>query len=104
MELILYTRLGCCLCEGLEEKLKAIPLQNICSDFQLSVKDIDSEKVSEVERTNYSMEVPVLAFRLNDQDLIVELPRVSPRLTKEDLFKWLQKRICEKMEKEKRFE
>ncbi len=99
LELILYTKSGCCLCEGLEKKLKAIPLKDLYPKFKFSIKDIDGRKVSEIERANYLMKVPVLEFRLEARNLTVELPRVSPRLTKEALQSWLQNMIYEKIEK-----
>ena len=97
-ELILYTRSGCCLCEGLEEKLKSIPLKELSPELQFVIKNIDGDNVTNLEKKKYSMEVPVLTFRLyKDRDLIIELPRVSPRLTKEDLLRWLKKMLCEKI-------
>tara|TARA_B100000131_G_scaffold310823_1_gene342917 strand:- start:602 stop:925 length:324 start_codon:yes stop_codon:yes gene_type:complete len=97
-ELILYTRSGCCLCEGLEEKLKSIPLEKLSPELQFVIKNIDGDSVTNLEKRKYSMEVPVLVFRLySDRDLNIDLPRVSPRLTKEDLFRWLKKMLYEKI-------
>ena len=101
-ELILYTRSGCCLCEGLEKKLKSVPLKELSVRFKLIIKDIDGTSVTSLEKKKYSMEVPVLAFKLvGDQQLIIKLPRVSPRLTNEDLFRWLEKMVYEKIHIEK---
>jgi len=82
-ELILFSRHGCCLCEGLEQRLRALPLSDL--DLTLSVVDIDASGVSPDLRARYDLEVPVL--RLESQDL----PRVSPRLSADGLFNWLQR-------------
>ena len=72
--LLLLTRRGCCLCEGLEEKLRllALPLER---------RDVDADPALQAR---YGLEVPVL---LADGR---ELPRVSPRLSPEALRRWLQ--------------
>ena len=83
--LVLYSRRGCCLCEGLEERLRQLDL--VALDLELQVIDIDAAAVSPALKARYDLEVPVLA--LADQ----ELPRVSPRLAGEGLFNWLQRRL-----------
>ena len=83
--LVLYSRRGCCLCEGLEERLRQLDL--VALDLELQVIDIDAAAVSPALKSRYDFEVPVLA--LADQ----ELPRVSPRLAGEGLFNWLQRRL-----------
>ena len=72
--LLLLTRRGCCLCEGLEQKLRllALPLER---------RDVDADPALQAR---YGLEVPVL---LADGR---ELPRVSPRLSPEALRRWLQ--------------
>jgi hypothetical protein len=72
--LVLITRQGCCLCEGLEEKLRtlAMPLER---------RDVDADPALQ---TRYGLEVPVLLAGER------ELPRVSPRLGPEALRRWLQ--------------
>jgi glutaredoxin len=93
MRLILYSKPGCHLCEGLQEKLEQIESLN----FQLEVRDI-------TERDDwfqaYQYEVPVLfkvqplrqnsagnpAFSPEEQ-----LPRPSPRCTVAQLEQLLQK-------------
>ena len=98
LELILYSRSGCCLCEGLEAKLRAISLKDLHPQLQLFIEDIDGEGISDIERIRYSMEVPVLLLKLKEQKLTFELPRVSPRLQKDGLLKWLKKMIYEKID------
>ncbi len=96
-ELILFTRTGCCLCEGLEEKLKRICFKELHPEIHFLIKNIDGEEVPQMEKTRYSMQVPVLIFSLKTEDRVIELPRVSPRLTQQGLFDWLQKMIQEKI-------
>ena len=82
-ELLLFTRQGCCLCEGLEEKLRALdppqPLQLI---------DVDTDPALQ---GRYGLAVPVLAVAGSDADPFRELPRVSPRLAGAQLQAWLIK-------------
>ena len=72
--LLLLTRRGCCLCEGLEEKLRllALPFER---------RDVDADPALQAR---YGLEVPVLL--LGER----ELPRVSPRLSPEALRRWLR--------------
>jgi Glutaredoxin-like domain (DUF836) len=81
-ELLLITRQGCCLCEGLEEKLRqlAVPLQCL---------DVDQDPAL-LER--YGLEVPVLLLRDGGDQR--ELPRVSPRLVGPQLAAWLRGQGC----------
>ncbi len=71
---ILYTKAGCHLCEGLQEKLAQIDEFN----FELEIRDI-SLQAEWFEAFQY--EVPVLKFVDSsiNRDLIV--PRPSPRLS-----------------------
>ena len=82
-QLTLYSRTGCCLCEGLESRLRALDLVGL--SIALTVIDIDMPGTPPDLRARYDLEVPVLA--LNGS----ELPRVSPRLTGEGLLNWLQR-------------
>jgi hypothetical protein len=84
--LFLFTRSGCCLCEGLEEKLRALdpppPLRCV---------DVDADPVL---RARYGLEVPVLAVGPAEADPagLSPLPRPSPRLQGEALGRWLEAR------------
>ena len=82
-ELTLYSRTGCCLCEGLESRLKDIDLLGL--SITLTVIDIDASGTPEELKARYDLEVPVLALDG------CELPRDSPRLTGEGLLNWLQR-------------
>ena len=84
-ELRLYSRQGCCLCEGLEQRLRMLDLSAM--NLQLEIVDIDASTTAEQDRARYDLEVPVLLMEGR------ELPRVSPRLAGEGLFNWLQRRL-----------
>ena len=84
-EFVLYSRRGCCLCEGLEQRLGALNLAQL--GFSLQVIDIDNPAVSPELKARYDLEVPVLSFDGRD------LPRVSPRLGGEGLFNWLHRAL-----------
>ncbi|KAL0432202.1 UNVERIFIED_CONTAM: hypothetical protein Slati_2554500 [Sesamum latifolium] len=81
-KLILYSKPGCCLCDGLKEKLDAafsLSGVNSISDVQLQIRDITSNP--EWERL-YQYEIPVLA-RVREDGTEEALPRLSPRLSVE---------------------
>ncbi|KAK8642843.1 hypothetical protein V6N13_012173 [Hibiscus sabdariffa] len=78
-KLVLYSKPGCCLCDGLKEKLHAafsLSAPDPLHDVELQVRDITSNP--EWEKA-YQYEIPVLAKELSDgtEEL---LPRLSPRL------------------------
>jgi hypothetical protein len=75
--LVLLTRRGCCLCEGLEEKLRQLHLR-------LELRDVDADPDL---LSRYGLEVPVLLHPTADGER--ELPRVSPRLSAAALERWL---------------
>ncbi|KAA8538498.1 hypothetical protein F0562_028131 [Nyssa sinensis] len=96
-KLILYSKPGCCLCDGLKEKLQAaftLSGPDSLHDVDLQIRDITTNP--EWERA-YQYEIPVLARILSDgtedgcygevktQDIASSvlqemLPRLSPRL------------------------
>ena len=71
MNLILYSKPGCHLCEGLEEKLQAIQSM----DLSLDVRDITQDDLA---FEKYQYEIPVLYVQQDDGSL-VQIPRQSPR-------------------------
>ena len=81
----LYSRTGCCLCEGLEQRLRQLDLVGL--SLELVVIDIDASDLPPAVRARYDLEVPVLSWNGRD------LPRVSPRLSGEGLFNWLQRAL-----------
>ncbi|MBE9049000.1 glutaredoxin family protein [Nostocales cyanobacterium LEGE 11386] len=93
MRLILYSKPGCHLCEGLQEKLEQI--QNL--SFELEVRDISTR---EDWFGAYQYEVPVLYLSNHrgaedaeeEKDVIEErLPRPSPRASVQQLEQMLRK-------------
>ncbi|HAG80515.1 MAG TPA: glutaredoxin family protein [Cyanobacteria bacterium UBA11162] len=81
MQFILYSKPGCHLCEGLQEKLEQI--QGL--DIELEVRDITTR---EDWFEAYQYEVPVLCHKVSDQEEPV--PRPSPRATVQQLERMLQ--------------
>ena len=79
-ELLLYTRQGCCLCEGLAEKLLALQ-----PPPRLRLIDVDSDPALQ---GRFGLEVPLLAQNLPAGERL--LPRVPPRLAGEQLQRWLK--------------
>jgi hypothetical protein len=86
-DLLLFTRAGCCLCEGLEERLRSLrPAPS------LTLLDVDAHPALEAR---YGLSVPVLAVPLRGADgqpaspAWRELPRVPPRLSGPRLRDWL---------------
>ncbi|XP_010272791.1 PREDICTED: uncharacterized protein LOC104608479 [Nelumbo nucifera] len=78
-KLVLYTKPGCCLCDGLKEKLQAAFLlagPDSLHDVHLQIRDITTNP--EWERS-YQYEIPVLA-RIRSDGTEETLPRLSPRL------------------------
>jgi glutaredoxin len=84
MRLILYSKPGCHLCEGLQEKLEQIVQTH--QDTSLEVRDITSR---EDWWQNYQYEIPVLCLQVGDKE--EQLPRPSPRATVQQLERSLQK-------------
>jgi hypothetical protein len=85
--LILYSKPGCHLCEGLAEKLAMLSDLN----FELEIRDI---------LTNpdwfaaYQYEIPVLVYRHSDTpEQEKTLPRPSPRLSVGQLRHFLQSHL-----------
>ena len=81
MQLILYSKPGCHLCEGLQEKLAQIT--NL--SFELEIRDITTR---EDWFAAYQYEIPVLHLVTSD-DAKKLIPRPSPRLSVERLEKML---------------
>ena len=93
LALILYGRKGCCLCEGLEQRLKRLSLEKLTPSVNLLVIDIDDGDTPQSVRERYDLEVPVMVIEVVETLQTIPLPRVSPRLDEEGLFRWLQQTI-----------
>ncbi len=85
MELVLYSKPGCHLCEGLQEKLEALHELN----FTLEVRDITNRAEWFAA---YQYEIPVLCRVVATATGCKEeiLPRVSPRASVEKVAQMLQ--------------
>ena len=94
--LILYSREGCCLCKGLEERLRNLPLKHLNPSLELRVIDIDAVDTPKEIRARYNLQVPVMMIARTEFKEIIELPRVSPRLNGEGLYQWLEKLLITK--------
>lgn len=70
MHLILYSKIGCHLCEGLQEKLEQITEL----DIQLEIREITTNS-DWFDR--YQYEIPVLYLQTDGIDKLI--PRFSPR-------------------------
>jgi hypothetical protein len=86
LPLLLYTRRGCCLCEGLEEKLRGLD-----PPPALQVVDVDDDPAL---RARYGLEVPVLLLVAEAAEPR-RLPRVPPRLQGAQLQHWLTRFAAE---------
>jgi hypothetical protein len=86
MQLILYSKPGCHLCEGLQQKLEQIQGLN----FKLEVRDITTR---EDWFHAYQYEVPVLCRGHAGKE--EPLPRPSPRTTVQQLERMLQKYLSD---------
>ncbi len=87
MRLILYSKPGCHLCEGLQEKLEQI--QSL--KFDLEIRDITTR---EDWFQQYQYEIPVLFLeRGHEADNLppIPIPRPSPRSSVSQLERLLQK-------------
>ncbi len=87
--LILYSKPGCHLCEGLQEKLETLPIQ-------LEVRNIIQ---NEAWFQKYQYEVPVLCQLVSASENSLEkpserpLPRLSPRATAAQVAQMIQTHI-----------
>ncbi len=85
MHLILYSKPGCHLCEGLQEKLQQVQLpENLALD--LEIRDITTR---DDWFGLYQYEIPVLLISHNEVE--TSIPRPSPRATVAQLEQMLQK-------------
>ena len=91
MKLILYSKPGCHLCEGLYEKLGQV--RNI--PLQIEVRDITSR---EDWFQAYQYEIPVLVWQKESakssespSPTLIPLPRLSPRASVQQVEQMLQK-------------
>lgn len=83
--LVLYTKPGCCLCDGLKETLDEVLASDsiLASAPALRGASLELRDVSTNEEwaAKHAMEVPVLHLRDDDGDDETPLPRPAPRLS-----------------------
>ena len=91
VRLILFSREGCCLCDGLEQRLRSLSLKDFSPPLELCVIDIDGADTPKALQVRYDLQVPVMLLEWGALKKLFELPRVSPRLNNEGLSQWLQK-------------
>ena len=84
MRLILYSKPGCHLCEGLQEKLEQVQSPR----FELEIRDITTQKAW---FDAYQYEIPLLFLAIDDASNPVPLPRLSPRASVQQVAQLLQK-------------
>lgn len=82
MQLILYSKPGCHLCEGLQEKLEKIE----ALDINLEIRDITTQS-DWMEAYQYS--IPVLTYPTPEGEKTI--PRFSPRASVAQVERMLQK-------------
>ena len=83
--LIMYSKPGCHLCEGLQEKLETLPIQ-------LEIRDITQNKTW---FQKYQYEIPVLCQQIQNNSadhppIEQPLPRLSPRASAAQVAKMIQ--------------
>lgn len=95
MRLILYSKPGCHLCEGLQEKLQQIQTLS----FDLEVRDITTRQDW---FQAYQYEIPVLMIDPSEttSQALIAIPRPSPRASVTQLTKLLQRYLSEAGENE----
>lgn len=84
--LILYSKPGCHLCEGLQEKLETLPIQ-------IEIRDITQ---NEAWFQRYQYEVPVICHLVPNIDgdpVEKALPRMSPRASATQVAQMIQTHI-----------
>ncbi len=81
MYLILYSKVGCHLCEGLQEKLEQIA----DLDIQLEIREITTNP-DWFDR--YKYDIPVLCLQVDGTEKLI--PRFSPRTSVPHLQRILQ--------------
>ena len=87
MRLILYSKVGCHLCEGLQEKLEQITEL----DIQLEIREITTNP-DWFDR--YQYEIPVLYLQVDGVEQLI--PRFSPRAGVSQVQQILQQFSSEK--------
>jgi Glutaredoxin-like domain (DUF836) len=88
MRLILYSKPGCHLCEGLQEKLEQVQSPR----FELEIRDITTQQDW---FDAYQYEIPVLFLAAGEE--LALLPRLSPRASVGQVAQMLQRYLPENL-------
>ena len=91
MRLILYSKPGCHLCEGLQEKLEQVQSPR----FELEIRDITTQPAW---FDAYQYEIPVLFLAADERSAPAPLPRLSPRASVQQVAQMLQKYLPENLD------
>ncbi|NEQ98601.1 MAG: glutaredoxin family protein [Cyanothece sp. SIO2G6] len=92
-QLVLFSKPGCHLCEGLEEKLVAIQQADPCPlVFTVDIRDITTRPEWFAA---YQYEIPVLCWAIASPkgEQLITIPRQSPRASAERILKVLQQTL-----------
>jgi hypothetical protein len=89
VRLILYSKPGCHLCEGLQEKLEHIHTTQTL-EFDLEIRDITTR---DDWFNAYQYEIPVLFVVDDASEQLTPIPRPSPRISIAQLAQTLQKYV-----------
>ncbi len=90
MHIILYSKPGCHLCEGLQEKLEQVVETQDFAHLQLQIRDITTR---DDWFQAYQYEIPVLFVADATENQAKMIPRPSPRASWQQLAQLLQKYI-----------
>ncbi|NJL60868.1 MAG: glutaredoxin family protein [Methylacidiphilales bacterium] len=90
MQIILYSKPGCHLCEGLQEKLEQVAKTQDFASLQLEIRDITTR---DDWFQAYQYEIPVLFVADTTENQATMIPRPSPRASWQQLAQILQKYI-----------
>ncbi|PAX57957.1 glutaredoxin family protein [Brunnivagina elsteri] len=90
MHIILYSKPGCHLCEGLQEKLEQVVETQDFAQLQLEIRDITTR---DDWFQAYQYEIPVLFIADTRENQTKIIPRPSPRVSWQQLAQLLQKYI-----------
>lgn len=93
MQLILFSKPGCHLCEGLQEKLEQIQTLS----FDLEIRDITTRPDW---FQAYQYEIPVLFLQRTPTAALIPIPRPSPRASVKHLEQMLQRYLLDFKENE----
>ncbi|WP_346292865.1 glutaredoxin family protein [Sphaerothrix gracilis] len=94
MQLVLYSKPGCHLCEGLQEKLEQLQQPA----FELEIRDITS-RPDWFQAYQYEIPVLCLLHRADSEVTEERLPRLSPRAPLSQLEQLLQKYLSQSKRK-----